>query len=90
MTDEEGKKKIILKGKWDSYLDMQKCDEEGAALPGAELVRLWTVSQPLGIAHFDMSFPVIKCSAEASTVHFESSIVALSRLGAFGHTGVKS
>ena len=43
VTDEEGKKKIALSGKWDSYLDMQKCDEEGAPLPDAELVRLWTV-----------------------------------------------
>lgn len=43
VTDEEGKKKIALVGKWNSYLDMQKCDEEGAPLPGAELVRLWTV-----------------------------------------------
>ena len=47
VTDEEGKKKIVLKGKWDSFLDMQKCNEEGEALPGAELIRLWTVSQPL-------------------------------------------
>ena len=43
MTDEEGKKRIALVGKWNSYLDMQKCDEEGTPLPGAELVRLWTV-----------------------------------------------
>lgn len=42
ITDEDGKKKIALVGKWDSYLDMQKCDEEGEALPGSELVRLWT------------------------------------------------
>ena len=44
VTDEEGKKRIALVGKWNSYLDMQKCDEEGTPLPGAELVRLWTVS----------------------------------------------
>lgn len=44
VTDEEGKKRIALVGKWNSYLDMQKCDEEGAPLPGSELVRLWTVS----------------------------------------------
>ena len=43
VTDEEGKKKIALVGKWNSYLDMQKCDEEGTPLPGSELVRLWTV-----------------------------------------------
>ena len=43
ITDEDGKKKIALVGKWNSYLDMQKCDEEGEALPGSELVRLWTV-----------------------------------------------
>ena len=43
VTNEEGKKKIALVGKWNSYLDMQKCDEEGTPLPGSELVRLWTV-----------------------------------------------
>ena len=44
VTDEEGKKRIALVGKWNSYLDMQKCDEEGTPLPGSDLVRLWTVS----------------------------------------------
>lgn len=44
VTDEEGKKRIALTGMWHSYLDMQKCDEEGTPLPGSELVRLWTVS----------------------------------------------
>ena len=44
VTDEEGKKRIALVGMWNSYLDMQKCDEEGTPLPGSELVRLWTVS----------------------------------------------
>ncbi|DBA92841.1 hypothetical protein WJX77_001671 [Trebouxia sp. C0004] len=44
VTDEEGKKRIALVGKWNSYLDMQKCDEEGTPLPGAQLVRLWTCS----------------------------------------------
>ncbi len=43
VTDEEGKKRIALVGKWNSYLDMQKCDEEGTPLPDAQLVRLWTV-----------------------------------------------
>jgi len=43
VTDEEGKKRIALVGKWNSYLDMQKCDVEGTPLPGAQLVRLWTV-----------------------------------------------
>lgn len=43
VTDEEGKKRIALTGMWNSYLDMQKCDEEGTPLPGSELVRLWTV-----------------------------------------------
>lgn len=44
VTDEEGKKRIALVGMWNSYLDMQRCDEEGTPLPGSELVRLWTVS----------------------------------------------
>lgn len=47
VTDEEGKKRIALVGMWNSYLDMQKCDEEGTPLPGSELVRLWTVSSRL-------------------------------------------
>ena len=46
VTDEEGRKRIALVGKWDSYLDMQKCDEEGTPLPEAPLVRLWTVLRP--------------------------------------------
>ena len=49
ITDEDGKKKIALVGKWDSYLDMQKCDEEGEILPGSELIRLWTVRSKLAI-----------------------------------------
>ena len=47
VTDEEGKKRIALAGKWNEYLDMQKCDEEGTPLPGSELVRLWTVRTAL-------------------------------------------
>ena len=40
----DGTKQLALSGKWNSHLDMQKCDEEGDPLPGSELVRLWTVS----------------------------------------------
>ena len=47
IIDEDGKKRIALVGKWDSYLDMQKCDEEGELLPGSELIRLWTVRSKL-------------------------------------------
>jgi len=52
VTDEEGKKRIALVGKWNSYLDMQKCDEEGTPLPGAQLVRLWTVHNQSINLHF--------------------------------------
>ncbi|KAK9817890.1 hypothetical protein WJX72_003822 [[Myrmecia] bisecta] len=39
---EEGRKVLALAGKWNSHLDMVKCDAEGDPLPGAETVRLWT------------------------------------------------
>lgn len=38
----DGTPVIALSGKWNSYLDMQKCDGDGEALPDAEKVRLWT------------------------------------------------
>jgi hypothetical protein len=44
----EGKKVIALWGKWNSFLDSVKCDEEGSPLPGAETVRLWEVRAPGG------------------------------------------
>ena len=40
----DGTKQLALSGKWNSHLDMQKCEEEGDPLPGSEPVRLWTVS----------------------------------------------
>ena len=39
----DGTKKLVLSGKWNSHLDMQKCDEEGDPMPGSEPVRMWTV-----------------------------------------------
>lgn len=44
VISEDGKKKVALKGKWNSFLDMTRCDEEGEPLAGAETVRLWEVS----------------------------------------------
>ena len=39
----DGTKKLVLSGKWNSHLDMQKCDEEGDPMPGSKPVRMWTV-----------------------------------------------
>ena len=44
ISSKDGTKKIALSGKWNSHLDMQKCDEEGELMPGSEPQRLWTVS----------------------------------------------
>lgn len=33
---------LALAGKWNSYLDCMKCDENGDPLPDAEAIRLWT------------------------------------------------
>ena len=44
VISEDGKKRVALKGKWNSFLDMTRCDEEGEPLAGAETVRLWEVS----------------------------------------------
>ena len=42
----DGKKMMALGGKWNEYLDCQRCDEEGDPLPDAPKTRLWTVSSP--------------------------------------------
>jgi len=34
---------MALGGKWNEYLDCQRCDEEGDPLPDAPKTRLWTV-----------------------------------------------
>ena len=44
ITNEEGEKVIALSGKWNSHLDMVKCDEAGEPIPDAPTTRLWTVS----------------------------------------------
>ena len=49
VISEDGKKKVALKGKWNSFLDMTHCNEEGEPLAGAETVRLWEVSACQGI-----------------------------------------
>ena len=90
MTDEEGKKRITLVGMWNSYLDMQKCDEEGTPLPGSELVRLWTVSQShapkpnvnkKGIIEFTFSIPghVLHYHLLALHIHGIKSVLGYSQ-----------
>ena len=32
-----------LGGKWNEFLDAQRCDQEGNPLPGAETLHLWKV-----------------------------------------------
>lgn len=44
ICSKDGTKRLTLNGKWNSFLEMQKCNEEGEPLPGSEPVRLWTVS----------------------------------------------
>lgn len=34
---------FALGGKWNEYLDAQRCDEEGNPLPDAETLHLWKV-----------------------------------------------
>ena len=34
---------FALGGKWNEYLDAQRCDEEGDPLPDAETLHLWKV-----------------------------------------------
>lgn len=53
----EGVPKIALSGKWNSYLDAVKCDENGDPLPDAETIRIWTCrpkpeDDPYSFTHF--------------------------------------
>ena len=41
----DGTKKIALNGKWNSFLDMQVCDEDGNPAIGSEVKRLWQVAK---------------------------------------------
>ena len=45
----EGKKIMALGGKWNEYLDCQRCDEAGDPLPDAPKTRLWTVCPLLAL-----------------------------------------
>jgi hypothetical protein len=45
VTNEEGEKVIALSGKWNSHLDMVKCDESGEPIPDAPTTRLWTCTE---------------------------------------------
>jgi hypothetical protein len=44
ISDGEGVKQMLLKGKWNSYLDAVRCNEAGEALPDVTPRRLWTAS----------------------------------------------
>jgi hypothetical protein len=46
----EGAKVFALGGKWNEYLDAQRCDEEGNPLPDAETLHLWQVHLCLVLA----------------------------------------
>lgn len=46
----EGVKVFALGGKWNEYLDAQRCDEEGDPLPDAETLHLWKVRAFLMVA----------------------------------------
>jgi hypothetical protein len=48
----EGTKVFALGGKWNEYLDAQRCDEEGNPLPDAETLHLWKVLICLVLAAF--------------------------------------
>ena len=48
----EGAKVFALGGKWNEYLDAQRCDEEGNPLPDAETLHLWKVHACLVLAAF--------------------------------------
>lgn len=43
ISSAEGEKVFALGGKWNEYLDAQRCDEEGNPLPDAEKLHLWKV-----------------------------------------------
>ena len=43
IVTKEGKKVYALGGKWNEYLDAQRCDEEGDPLPDAKTLHLWKV-----------------------------------------------
>lgn len=51
ITSADGKKVFALGGKWNEYLDAQRCDEEGNPLPDAETLHLWKVSHA-DVLHF--------------------------------------
>ncbi len=61
---ETGKKVIALAGKWNSHLDMVKCDEEGDPIKGAETTRLWEVG-PLFLSPMPSSTQHQMCSLKS-------------------------
>jgi hypothetical protein len=62
----EGKKVFALGGKWNEYLDAQRCDEEGNPLPDAEKLHLWKVREwPALTAASTASMHVVGNASEA-------------------------
>lgn len=80
ISSSDGRKRIALSGKWNSHLDMQKCDEEGELMPGSDAVRMWTVSPPCyATTHPDLLFPLLSAhnSREQPANSFRWLLLAL-------------
>lgn len=57
ISTKEGKKVYALGGKWNEYLDAQRCDDDGNPLPDAEKLHLWKATakpegDKYGFTHF--------------------------------------
>jgi hypothetical protein len=78
----EGNKVFALGGKWNEYLDAQRCDEEGNPLPDAEKLHLWKVRTcPMlviasgagrHLVHGARRVPCLLCDAPLLLVHLET------------------
>ena len=66
---------FALGGKWNEYLDAQRCDEEGNPLPDAQTLHLWKVRDCLVVA------PV--CAAEVHLLQQDDTPAACTTVYSF-------
>ena len=58
-----------LGGKWNEYLDAQRCDEEGDPLPDAKMLQLWKVRLLMCLLPSPASFLLSKTYCFLVIVH---------------------
>lgn len=74
ISTKEGKKVYALGGKWNEYLDAQRCDDDGNPLPDAEKLHLWKVCFVGACRRHDAVMRGCSCGCAWSTFSFPVSI----------------